>query len=298
MRFATALAGGRPLLADGAAATTLFAAGLPVGTPPERWVIERPDAITALHAHFAEAGADILLTATFGASHHRLAGLGLDGMVGAVNAAAVRLARAAAAAGGRDLLVAGSIGPVADRPGRPGWTSVAAITAAWTEQAMILEVAGVDALWFETLSTREEMHAAAQAAARTGLPFVLTACFPGDGRTLGGLTPHDVVAVLETLDHRPSAFGANCGSGPAAMLPLIEAFAAARTGLPLIAKPSAGLPTLTGGALVYPISPADMAAFVGAASARGASIIGGCCGTGPAQLAAMRRAIDELLLAS
>lgn len=293
MHFSALLASGRPLLADGGMGTGLFAAGLPLGTAPESWVLEHPAPVTALHGAFAAAGADILLTVTFGANRRRLAASGLEDRMDDINAAAVDLAHRAAAEAGRPVTVAGAIGPTGDRPGGPGWRSTDEIAAVFSEQALLLSAAGAGLLWFETLSTVAEMQVAARAASAAARPFVLTASFQADGKTLAGLGPAEIAAAVPRLPSRPLAIGANCGTGPDDMQPVITAFAETRLRIPLIAKPSAGLPLVRAGRLDYPVGPDAFARFAGTALADGVAVVGGCCGALPAHLRAMRRVMDE-----
>jgi 5-methyltetrahydrofolate--homocysteine methyltransferase len=277
--LARRLADSGPLLADGGIGSALIALGLPAGVPPEAWLLQRPDAIAALHAAFVAAGSDILLTCSFGATAARLRPHGLAAAAAGLNRHAAGLARAAADAAGRDVIVAGSVGPTGAAPAELG--------AMFAAQVASLRAGGADLIWIETMYDPVEIRAAATAAAAGGMPYVLTASFHGPG-----FTPAGFVACLAGLPAAPAAIGANCGTGPEATCAALREIAAAAPGMPLVFKPNAGLPTLRDGLATYPVTPGAMAAHALAAVAAGARIVGGCCGTTPAHVAAIRRALD------
>lgn len=275
--LAAMLAKNGHLLADGGMGTGLMALGLTLGECPELWNVFHPDRVLAMHRGFIEAGSDLVLTNSFGGNAKRLATHGAEDRLAELNTAAVRIARKAAAEAGRPVLVAGCIGPLDVPPKELAEASFAA-------QATALARAGADVLWIETMGAAEELEAAVQAAARTGLEVCATMSFHAQGRTASGLTPTDSIALAHALPL--AAFGANCGDGPAGTLASIkELAAAARPGDVLIAKGNSGIRA--------PASPGQMAEHATLARALGARIIGGCCGTTAAHLAAMRRALDS-----
>ncbi|TCO81499.1 5-methyltetrahydrofolate--homocysteine methyltransferase [Plasticicumulans lactativorans] len=292
-RLLERLAHGRPLLADGATGTNLYRAGLRVGDAPEPWNLTQPARIAALHAAFVAAGADVILTNSFGANRFRLGRHGAARQVAALNAAAARLARGAAAGAERGVVVAGSIGPTGEVLAPHGPLAFDAAVAAFAEQARALADGGVDALWLETLSAPAELDAALAGAAVAGLPLVVTLTFDADARTPAGLDPAGLVARARSAPVVPCALGSNCGAGPAATVAsVVELAAAAGPGTPLVAKGNAGLPRRVGDDFVYDASPALMAEYARLALDAGARLVGGCCGTTPAHLRAMRAALD------
>lgn len=286
------------ILADGAMATSLYARGLTPGEAPERCVETHPEQIRALHAAAVEAGAEVILTNSFGANAPRLAVWGAAGRAAALNRAAAEIAREAA---GRGAIVAGSIGPTGGRI--DGETVEAETVAVFEAQARALMAGGADLVWLETFGDAAEFRAAAEGAARAGAPWCGTMSFEvgsfeagsveAGGRSRGGLSPADLVALVAGLGHAPLAYGANCGAGPAETIATIAAFRDAGARGPLIAKANAGLPRAEGGRFVYDVTPAGMADYAVAARAAGARIIGGCCGVTPDHLRAMRAALDE-----
>lgn len=276
------------VLADGAMATSLYARGLTPGEAPERWVETHPERVRALHAAAVEAGAEVILTNSFGANAPRLAAWGAAGRAAALNRAAAEIAREAA---GLAVIVAGSMGPT-------GGGVEAETVAVFEAQARALMAGGADFVWLETFGDAAEFRAAAEGAARAGAPWCGTMSFEAGsveagGRSRGGLSPADLVALVAGLGHAPLAYGANCGAGPAETVATIAAFRDAGARGPLIAKANAGLPRAEGGRFVYDATPAGMADYAVAARAAGARIIGGCCGVTPDHLRAMRAALDE-----
>ncbi len=278
------------LIADGAAGTSLFSRGLPVGVAPETWLSERPDVVRAVHRGFAEAGADILLTNTFGANRMRLARLGLEARVGDLNQIAVELVQQALHAAGRDAVVAGSVGPTGVRVG-PGGLASDEAQAVFAEQMAALKTAGADILWIETMYAAGECRAAVRAAIDCGLPYVVTATFGRDGRLVDGVAAKDLVCELMGLPTPPAAIGANCGEGPDQIVEIVRRMASAAPDAVIVAKANKGLPRAVDGALHY--DACDMGHYARRARAAGARIIGGCCGTAAEDVAAMRRALER-----
>jgi len=280
------------LLADGAIGTNLFARGLPPGIAPERWNIEHAERVSELHSAFLAAGADIILTNSFGANRRRLELLDEHDVTG-LNAAAVHNARRARDEVNPAAVVAGSIGPSGALLQPYGDLSRAAAQDLFTEQANALAEAGAECLWIETMAASEELQAAVQGAATTGLPLVCTFSFDSGSHTMMGLDPEAAIETLLGLPVKPLAVGANCGCGAADTVSIVHAFRQRLgTFLPIIAKANCGQPVFRGGEFQYGRSPAHMACYAALARSAGARIIGGCCGTGPRHLQAMRQVLE------
>ena len=280
------------LLADGATGSNLFDVGLMSGDAPELWNTEQPAKITALHQSFADAGADILLTNSFGGTRYRLKLHKAEDRVAELNTTAARLARAVADASGREIAVAGSMGPTGEIMEPIGPLSIAQATEAFAEQARALAEGGADVLWIETMSSVEEVQAAVAGAATTGLPIVCTLSFDTNGRTMMGISPSDFAALEKTLVPRLAACGTNCGVGASEVVACIHNLAAAAgPDVVLVAKGNCGIPQYVDGAICYNGTPELMAVYARMALDAGARIIGGCCGTSPKHLRAMRDAL-------
>lgn len=281
------------LLADGATGTGLFTMGLATGEPPELWNVDHPDRVRAHHRGFVDAGSDIILTNSFGGTSHRLGLHGAQDRVAEINEAAARLAREVVDAGARPVVVAGSMGPTGELFEPLGALTQAAAVAAFREQALALARGGVDALWIETLSAQEEVDAAIEAAAATGLPVVCTVSFDTNGRTMMGLTPGAFTQHCMGAARRPFAFGANCGTGAAELVVAVARMREVATAdAILVAKANCGIPQWHGGELHYDGTPELMAEYAVLAREAGARIIGGCCGTTAEHVRAMRAALD------
>ena len=280
------------LLADGATGTNLFAMGLESGEAPELWNETAPEKVRALYDGAVGAGSDLFLTNSFGGNASRLKLHEAEGRVFELNRTAAAIARDAADAAGREVVVAGSMGPTGEIMAPLGPLSVEAAADEFEAQARGLLAGGADVLWVETMSAPDELRAAAIGIARTGAPWCATMSFDTAGRTMMGLTAADMVALVEGLDHRPLAFGANCGVGASDLLRTVRGFAAAHPTLPVIAKGNAGIPKFVDGHIHYDGTPELMADYAVLARDCGATIIGGCCGTTPSHLAAMRAALE------
>jgi homocysteine S-methyltransferase len=278
-----------PLLADGAMGTMLYARGVPFDQCFDALNAEQPDLVQAIHREYVEAGAELLETNTFGANRFKLAAHGLEGRVRELNVAGARLAREVAAAAGRRVWVAGSIGPIG-RPLAPlGAVTPEEVGEAFAEQAAALAEGGVDLLLFETFTDLAELAAGVVAArAATALPIVAQMTFTHEGRTLLGHTPADIVARLEPLG--VAALGANCSVGAQGILQVMEQLVLL-TRLPLSAMPNAGFPSYVGGRVIYASTPAYMADYARQLVELGVAIVGGCCGTTPQHIRAMGEAI-------
>lgn len=290
------LASGKVLLADGATGTMLQAARLPLGTPPERWNLDQPEKILALYRAYLDAGSQIILTNSFGGSRLKLVRAGAAEIAIEANRAAATLARRAA---GDQAFVAGDIGPSGELLEPYGDLAYQDAVDAFAEQAAALASGGVDCLWVETMMALDEAKAAIEGAKRAApqLPLFCTLSFGPAGRTMMGVTPEQVVEALCPMGI--AACGGNCGQGPEQMVGTIRRMAnnvgaAPTTALTLVAKPNAGLPRLIEDKQVYDMSPEDMARHILECVRVGARIVGGCCGSTPAHIRAMARALQTL----
>jgi methionine synthase I (cobalamin-dependent) len=290
--LATLLAQGRPLLADGATGTNLFEMGLTSGDSPELWNVTCPDRIHALHRSFVDAGADIILTNSFGGNRRRLMLHQLEGRTRELNRLAAGIARSAAASAGRPVVVAGSVGPTGDLLAPLGPITADEAFDIFVEQIQGLKEGGADVVWIETMSAPDEIRAAARAAGSLGMPYTISASFDTAGRTMMGVAPAALAELTVMIDPPPLAFGANCGVGAADLVMSILAMTQARPEAIVIAKANAGIPQWHGAHIHYSGTPELMAVYAGLSIDAGARIVGGCCGSTPAHVAAMRRAID------
>lgn len=267
-----------PLLLDGATGTQFMKAGMPAGVCVEQWASEHPEVVREVARGYSDAGSDIVFAPTFLANAGSLKLYGLSEQVRELNTRIVTTVKEALA--DRDTLVAGDMSTTGLMCEPFGETEFIHMVGIYAEQATALAEAGVDLLVIETMSSLAECRAAAIAARQTGLPTLLTMTVDAAGRTLWG---DDLLASMLVLqDLGLSAFGINCSHGPEAMLPLIEQLAPFAK-LPLIAKPNAGEPPLT------PVQFSDRCA---ALMRRGVRILGGCCGTDPEYIAALRHMVD------
>ncbi|MEQ8354551.1 MAG: betaine--homocysteine S-methyltransferase [Kiloniellaceae bacterium] len=286
------------LLADGATGTNFFAMGLQHGDAPELWNLERPDDVVRHYRSFIDAGSDIVLTNTFGGTANRLKLHKADDRVFEINKAAAELARRAAlearAESGRgDVIVAGSMGPTGDLFEPIGPLTIATGAESFTEQARGLAAGGADLAWIETMSAVDEVKAAVQGATAAGLPYVVTLSFDTNGRTMMGVTPAQLAKLAQELDPRPLAFGGNCGTGASELMAaLLNLESAKAAGDVLVAKSNCGIPQYVDGAIEYSGTPDLMADYARLALDAGVRIIGGCCGTSPDHVRAMRAALE------
>ncbi len=289
--FTALLASGRPLVADGAMGTTLFSLGLEGGGCPELLNVEQPDLVEKVHRGFIDAGSDIILTNTFGGNRLRLALHGLEERVAELNQAAVAIARRAVEQAGRQVAIAGSIGPTGELFEPLGSVSHRRGVDVFGEQCRALADAGADVLWIETLSSFEELGAASEAAASTGLPYTATLSFDTAGHTMMGISATSLAEW--TLAHPGlTAVGANCGIGPGDAVAAVFDITAVDEGLVTIAKANCGMPLYQTEGLTYPVGPDQMGSYVELAMRSGARIIGACCGSTPDHIAAIREAVD------
>jgi 5-methyltetrahydrofolate--homocysteine methyltransferase len=293
-----ALKSGRLLVSDGAWGTFLYRKGLGQGECPELWCLSRPDDVADIAASYLAAGSDMIETNSFGGNRYRLEGHGLAGRAAELNEAAARISRKAAdraaASSGSEKWVIASMGPTGVMLAL-GDVPEEEVYEAFAEQARALESGGVDAICVETMSDAVEAALAVRAAkASTGLEVICTFTFDktvqGYYRTMMGLSPEDAAAAA--LDAGADIVGTNCGNGFAGMIDVVRAMRPASRGAPIMVQANAGLPLSSGGELVYPDKPEDMAALVPELLAAGAVIVGGCCGTTPDHIRAIRRAVD------
>jgi methionine synthase / methylenetetrahydrofolate reductase (NADH) len=282
-RFERRLAVGPPLVADGGMGSLLTAA-VPRLRTPEEANLRAPEAVVSLHVGFIEAGAELIETNTFGANRHKLAAHFLEDELEQINAAGVKLAREARELTGHDVYIGGAVGPLGESAG------AAERRERFAEQAAVLEERGADLFMLETFYDLDELTVAIEAVRSISpLPIVALLTFDERAETLAGVSAHAAADRLAGLD--VAAIGANHGAGLMAALGAIEQMRAA--GLPLAALPNIGLASLVGRRVVYPhATPEYFAEFTAQARELGARLIGGCCGTTPTEIAAIRAAVE------
>ena len=293
-RFLERLRENRPLLADGAIGTLLHARGVPMDDCFERLNLTRPELLAEIHRAYIGAGAELIETNTFGANRYKLAEFGLDEQLEAVNRAGVELARAAAAESGRTVFVAASVGPLGVGMQPYGRLKHEDARAIFAEQIGVLASAGADAILFETFTDLTEMLLALEAAraAAPGLPVICEMTFGRDDRT--PLSAHLPGAVAHHLrEAGAEVIGVNCSGGPAQISRILQLMKQAAPDALLAAMPNAGFPQTVGGRTMYSATVEYFAEYALTFKALGARIIGGCCGTTPEHIAAMRAALDD-----
>jgi methionine synthase / methylenetetrahydrofolate reductase(NADPH) len=265
----------------------LLSAAVPRLRTPEEANLRAPDAVVSLHVSFINAGAELIETNTFGANRRKLAHHFLEDDLEAINSAGVKLARDAREVTGRDVFIAGSIGPV----GEPAASRVR--RPLFAEQAAVLEGRGADLFMIETFYDLEEVVDAVEAVrGASSLPIVALLTFDEGAETIAGVTAEEGAQRLVELD--VAAIGANHGAGLLAALAALEQMSGNGNGKPLAVLPNIGLASLAGGRIIYPhATPEYFAEFAAHACALGAKLIGGCCGTTPAEIAAIRAAVEE-----
>lgn len=281
------------LMADGATGTNLFNMGLASGEPPEFWNVDQPDNIRKLYRGAVESGSDIFLTNTFGGNASRLKLHQAQGRVHELNRVGAALGREIADASGRTVVVAGSVGPTGEIFVPMGTLTHELAVEMFHEQAEGLKAGGADVLWIETISAPEEYKAAAEAAALAGMPWCGTMSFDTAGRTMMGTTSAAMADMVEKLPNPPLAFGANCGVGASDLMRTVLGFMSTGSERPIIAKGNAGIPKYHDGHIHYDGTPELMGQYAVLARDAGVKIIGGCCGTMPEHLKAMRAALEN-----
>jgi 5-methyltetrahydrofolate--homocysteine methyltransferase len=283
------------LLADGATGTSFFAMGLQSGDAPELWNVDYPERVARHYQAFIDAGSDLILTNSFGGTRYRLQLHKAEHRVAELNIAAAALLREVASKSDRDIIVAGSIGPTGEILAPLGDLQSADAVAAFAEQALALEQGGADVIWIETMSSQEEVEYAVQGARQTDLPIVFTMSFDTNGRTMMGVGAADMMNLHQRLGVH--ACGTNCGIGASEV---VAAILNMRSSKPdgsddpiLVAKANCGIPEFIDGEIHYNGTPEIMARYATMARDAGARIVGGCCGTSPEHVAAMRHALDS-----
>jgi homocysteine S-methyltransferase len=288
------------VLGDGAMGTMLFEANHSADECLESLNATHSESVASIHRQYISAGSELVEANTFGGNRFRLASHGLQDQVRDLNKRGVRLAREEREISGTSVLVAGSVGPTGRTIEPFGILTRQEATSAFREQIEALLEAGVDLLVIETMGSLGEMKCAIEAARScSDLPIVAMMTFAEDGRTLSGRHPEEVVRDLSR--YNIEVIGANCSVGPQRLLGVIRKMSAEIDRLPaddpkpfLACMPNAGWPTQSGSRLVYRSSPEYFATFARNAAAAGARLIGGCCGTTPAHIAAMRSVIDDI----
>jgi 5-methyltetrahydrofolate--homocysteine methyltransferase len=281
----------RPIIADGAMGTALFADGMPVGDAPEAWLLTPDGAamVEGVHRRHVGAGSELVLTSTFGANSIRIADSEIDGRTAEVCVAAVKAARAAA---GPDRLVAGSMGPTGGLLIPYGLLDAGEVRDAYAQEAAALAEAGVDVIWVETMMDLNEAIAAVEGAKQgaPGLPIVATLVFAARNRTMFGNPAEEAADRLVELG--VAGIGANCGDGWGPVEAVIPILAERAPGLHIVAKANAGIPSGTAdGVTTYPGTPEEAAAYARRVADMGATIVGGCCGTTAAHVSAIAGAL-------
>ncbi len=279
------------LISDGATGSNLQQRGLDKGKAAEAWVLENPDAIKQLHLDFLKAGSDILLTCTFGGNQLRLEHAGLADKVAEVNTRAVQIAQEAAA--GKPVLIAGSMGPLGQMLKPLGLLEIDDAKKIYADQAQALDKAGVDFLLIETQFDINEATAAIQGTQSVSdLPVICSFSYDRGVKTMMGTSPTKMAEAFNNMNL--TALGINCGKSLQDNLACLQELKKA-TDLPIWFKPNAGLPNVDeSGNAVYSTTPEDMGNKAAEWVAEGAVIIGGCCGTSPAHLAAMAEEVKKL----
>ncbi|MBN1681405.1 MAG: betaine--homocysteine S-methyltransferase [Anaerolineae bacterium] len=278
-----------PIVADGGMGTMLFAMGLDRGEAPEVWNVDRPDDVRRVHRGYVEAGAQIILTNSFGGNRIRLHDVA--DRSAELNTAAAQLACIEAGAAGHPVVVGGSIGPTGAMLAPLGDLEYDAAVAVFEQQARALVEGGVDVLWIETMSDLEEVRAAVDGCRRAAPdhPITATMTFDTHGRTMMGVRPKQAVETLRELG--VVALGANCGNGPAEIEDVISKMHRADAGVTLIAKANAGLPRNEDGRTVYDATPDVMREYAVHVRKLGARIIGACCGSTPDHVRVIAQAL-------
>lgn len=284
--FTSILSGQKAVPLDGAWGTELSRRGLPAGILPEAWNLEAPERVADVPRAYADAGAEIVLTNTFGGSSYKLHKSGLDEKTADINRAGAVISREAV---GNDALVFGSIGPTGEFLEPLGLVTIDEMTTAFRVQAENLVAGGVDGIIVETMTAIEEALCALRAAKAVvpDMPIAVTMTFDKGLQgyaTMMGVTPQQ--AVAELTEAGADIIGTNCGNGIENMIEIVSELNAC-SDKPIWAKPNAGLPQLVDGETVFPQTPEEMAALVPALISAGAKLIGGCCGTTPDHIRAI-----------
>jgi len=278
-----------PVILDGAMGTGLMKAGMPVDACTEEWALAHPDAVIAIQKDYVEAGAQIVYAPTFGANRIKLKEYGLEDRIEEFNKELVAVSKRAVEG---KALVAGDMTMTGQIPYPVGDVPFETFVEVYKEQAKYLVEADVDLIVVETMMSMQECRAAVLAIREVcDLPIMATLTYNDDGRTLYGTPPEVAINVLQSLG--VDAVGVNCSTGPEGMVPIVEKMAEYAT-VPLIAKPNAGLPELDGMETVYRMTPEEFARTGKKLIEAGATLVGGCCGTTPAHVAALAEAVKGM----
>lgn len=293
-RLESWLARGTPILADGAMGTMLYSRAGRYVPCFDELNLTQPEIVAEIHREYIEAGAEIIETNTFGANRYKLAVQNLEDEMAEINDAAVAIARGVIKETGRDVLLAGSVGPLGVRLMPFGRVTPKQAYSAYCEQIAALNDAGVELIWIETQNDLFEVRESVRAArAVSQLPVIVTMTFTRDDRTLLGDSPAQV--ALDLAKAGADVIGANCSAGPAQLLRVIRQMREAVPDRPLAVKPNGGWPEQVGGRIMYPATTEYFGEYALAFREAGAAIIGGCCGTTPDHIAAMRQALEKPL---
>ena len=280
------------IVADGAMGTMLHSRGVSFEKCFDELNLTNPSAVAEVHREYIEAGAQLILTNTFGANRFKLGQHGLEKKTAEINKAGVELARRIVSASYKDVLVAGDVGPLGVRIAPFGRVQPEQARAAFAEQIQALCEAGADLIVIETISDLYEIQGAVKAAKQVcSLPLVASVTFTRDDRTLLGDDPMKVARTLH--DAGADVIGVNCSGGPAQLLRLLKQMRHAVPNGRFWVKPNAGWPEQVGGRIMYPADPDYFGDYALSFREAGASIVGGCCGTTPLHIAAMRKALDN-----
>ncbi len=287
--FAARLADPKPLLLDGGLGTQLIAQGLAAGQPPERWILQHPERVLAVHRAYVAAGCDVVHPCTFGANRLRLVPFGLEGEIEAINRQAVALARESGA-----RFVPGDIGPCGDYLPPVGKADIGAWRAAFEEQGALLAGLDVDLFHVETMSDLREARTALAALQRVApdIPVMVSMTFDRKRRGFFTVMGDRLSSSLQALEaDGAAAVGANCSVTSPDMRALADE-ALAAVSCPIVLQPNAGQPRVTPDGVVYDQEPAEFVRDVATMAKAGVRVVGGCCGTDPAFIAALRQALD------
>ncbi len=281
------------LLLDGATGTGLFELGLLSGDAPELWNDIQPERVFKLNAGFVEAGSDVILANSFGANAMRLKLHKAQHRVSELNEKAVQIAKQAADQAEREVFVAGSMGPLGELIEPVGTLGMDEAVQAFTDQALALERGGCNLLMIETISSVEELVAAATGAMSTGLDYICCGSFDSNGRTMMGVTPKQFAKKCTELSRRPIAVGSNCGIGPAqTVAALLEMVESMPDEFHYVAKANCGVPVWEGDKIKYSATPEQMYTYARISRDVGATMIGGCCGTQAQHVERMRAGLN------
>ncbi len=285
---------GKVLISDGAWGTFLQKKGLKPGECPELWAVERPADVKAIAQAYFAAGADMVESDTFGGTSFKLEHYGLKDRVSEINEASARLSAEAAAEAGGNKWVIASVGPTGKMLVMEDVTE-AELYNAFKEQVVALAKGGADAICIETMSDVAEAALAVKAVKEnTSCEAIATFTFSltvnGDYRTMMGVSPEQAAEAM--VEAGADIIGTNCGNGIERMIAIVQAMRTVAKDIPILVHANAGLPQNINGVDTFPESPEDMARQVRGLVAAGANIIGGCCGTTPAHIKAMKEAVQ------